>query len=73
MIIWVANNRIEYSNQQGSALDMTVAKTIVKKYQRPPDKDAALILDDGSIFWGSGAGEKKTITGELCFNTSLTG
>ncbi len=73
MIIWVANNRIEYSNQQGSALDMIVAKTIVKKYQRPPDKDAALILDDGSIFWGSGAGEKKTITGELCFNTSLTG
>ena len=52
---------------------MTVAKAIVKKYQRPPDKDAALILDDGSIFWGSGAGEKKTITGELCFNTSLTG
>jgi carbamoyl-phosphate synthase small subunit len=52
---------------------MTVAKNIAEKYQRPPNKDAALILDDGSVFWGTGAGEKKSITGELCFNTSLTG
>ena len=52
---------------------MTVIKTITEKYERPPNKDAALILDDGSIFWGMGAGEKKSVTGELCFNTSLTG
>ncbi|MBT3991445.1 MAG: glutamine-hydrolyzing carbamoyl-phosphate synthase small subunit [Rhodospirillaceae bacterium] len=39
----------------------------------PPDKDAALILSDGSVFWGKGAGAKTTATGEVCFNTSLTG
>ena len=38
-----------------------------------PDKDAALILSDGSVFWGKGAGAKTTATGEVCFNTSLTG
>ena len=39
----------------------------------PPDKDAALILSDGSVFWGKGAGAKTTATGEVCFNTSLPG
>ena len=39
----------------------------------PPNKDAALILDDGSIFWGNGAGKQTSATGELCFNTSITG
>jgi carbamoyl-phosphate synthase small subunit len=52
---------------------MTVIKTITEKYERPPNKDAVLILDDGSVFWGMGAGAKKSVTGELCFNTSLTG
>jgi carbamoyl-phosphate synthase small subunit len=39
----------------------------------PPNKDAALILEDGTIFWGKGAGAETTATGEVCFNTSLTG
>jgi carbamoyl-phosphate synthase small subunit len=39
----------------------------------PPDRDAALVLNDGSVFWGRGAGAKTSTTGELCFNTSLTG
>ena len=52
---------------------MTGAKK--KKLQKfyPTDRDAALILDDGSIFWGHGAGKKTFATGELCFNTSITG
>ncbi len=52
---------------------MTGAKKENPQTNRPPNKDAALVLDDGSIFWGNGAGEQKSATGELCFNTSITG
>jgi carbamoyl-phosphate synthase small subunit len=41
--------------------------------KKPDGKDAALILSDGSVFWGKGAGAETTATGEVCFNTSLTG
>ncbi len=40
---------------------------------RPEWATAGLFLDDGSVFWGRGAGAAKTVLGELCFNTSLTG
>ena len=34
---------------------------------------AALILADGSIFWGQGIGATGHAVGEVCFNTSITG
>jgi carbamoyl-phosphate synthase small subunit len=34
---------------------------------------AALVLDDGTVVWGRGAGAPGTAVGELCFNTSITG
>ena len=34
---------------------------------------AALILEDGSVFTGCGFGAATTTTGEVCFNTSMTG
>ena len=34
---------------------------------------AALILENGDIFWGNGIGSKSYAIGELCFNTSQTG
>ena len=34
---------------------------------------AALILEDGKVFWGKGMGAKTANIGELCFNTSQTG
>jgi len=40
---------------------------------RPPGADAALVLADGSIFWGRGVGAAGTAVGEICFNTSMTG
>ena len=40
---------------------------------RPPGADAALVLEDGSIFWGRGAGAEGVAIGEVCFNTSITG
>lgn len=39
----------------------------------PPQMNAALVLADGSIFWGKGIGAPGTTGGEICFNTSLTG
>jgi len=40
---------------------------------RPPKTNAALVLADGSVFWGRGAGATGTAVGEVCFNTSMTG
>ena len=34
---------------------------------------AALILENGKVFWGQGMGSKIANIGELCFNTSQTG
>jgi carbamoyl-phosphate synthase small subunit len=41
--------------------------------ERPVGADAALVLADGTIFWGAGAGAPGIVTGEVCFNTSITG
>ncbi|MFL2540905.1 MAG: glutamine-hydrolyzing carbamoyl-phosphate synthase small subunit [Candidatus Latescibacterota bacterium] len=42
--------------------------------QTPPENaTAALILGDGSVFWGQGVGAEGNAVGEVCFNTSLTG
>ena len=40
---------------------------------RPPDATAALVLADGTVFWGQGLGATGRTVGELCFNTSMTG
>ncbi len=32
-----------------------------------------VLLEDGTIFYGKGAGHKGTATGEICFNTGMTG
>ena len=40
---------------------------------QPPQADAALVLADGRVFWGRGAGAVGTAVGEVCFNTSITG
>ncbi|MGB0748489.1 MAG: glutamine-hydrolyzing carbamoyl-phosphate synthase small subunit [Magnetospiraceae bacterium] len=39
----------------------------------PPGATAALVLADGSVFWGYGAGAVGVALGEVCFNTSMTG
>ena len=40
---------------------------------RPPDCNAALVLADGTVFWGRGIGATGQAVGEVCFNTSITG
>ena len=46
-------------------------------HHRPVGCNAALVLADGTIFWGRGAGAENpgpgNLVGEVCFNTSLTG
>ena len=46
---------------------------VLKKTTRSYTKSAALILENGEVLWGYGLGVKKTVVGELCFNTSQTG
>lgn len=41
--------------------------------QNPTLKDAVLLLDDGTVFHGKSAGKIGTATGEICFNTGMTG
>jgi carbamoyl-phosphate synthase small subunit len=40
---------------------------------RPADATAALVLADGTVFWGRGFGAGTVTVGEVCFNTSMTG
>ncbi len=39
----------------------------------PPDANAALVLGDGTIFYGRGIGATGESVGEVCFNTAMTG
>jgi carbamoyl-phosphate synthase small subunit len=40
----------------------------------PPHADAALVLADGTVYFGTGIGRKgHSVAGELCFNTAMTG
>ncbi len=41
--------------------------------QPPPGATAALVLADGTLFWGHGVGATGAVVGEVCFNTSITG
>ena len=39
----------------------------------PTNQPALLILEDGTVFNGTAFGKKGTATGEICFNTGMTG
>lgn len=40
---------------------------------RAPNMNAALVLADGSVFYGRGIGIEGRTVGEICFNTAMTG
>jgi carbamoyl-phosphate synthase small subunit len=40
---------------------------------RPKAANAALVLANGTVFWGRGFGAAATTVGEVCFNTAITG
>src|SRR5687767_3727995 len=41
----------------------------------PPHRGitGALVLHDGTVYWGYGAGASGSAVGEVCFNTAMTG
>ncbi len=39
----------------------------------PPGATGALVLADGTVFWGRGLGAAVSKVGEVCFNTSMSG
>src|SRR5258706_1031648 len=49
---------------------MKIKPKPVKKIELPP---AILLLEDGTVFYGKSAGKVGTSTGEICFNTGMTG
>jgi carbamoyl-phosphate synthase small subunit len=50
-----------------------VKSAVRHKAGAPAGATAALVLADGAVFWGKGIGAAAKKTGEVCFNTSLTG
>ena len=52
----------------------TETKTRTPDSATPPDgATAVLVLGSGETIWGRGIGATGTTTGEVCFNTSMTG
>src|SRR5258708_12215597 len=49
------------------------AKRVGADRRRPPGMTAALVLADGTVFWGRGIGAPGTRVGEVCFNTAMSG
>ena len=41
--------------------------------QSRKEEKAILLLEDGTVFHGKAAGKIGTTTGEICFNTGMTG
>src|SRR5205807_1882539 len=56
-----------------SRTDFMSDPTAAMPTPRPPDCNAALVLADGTVFWGRGLGEPGQAVGEVCFNTAITG
>ena len=65
---------MKQNNTSGlQARSNNVLRDCPRPVEQPRDATAALILDDGSIFWGTGLGRVGEAVGEVCFNTSMTG
>ena len=47
--------------------------TDIAKIKPPKGATGAIVLADGTVFWGKGIGAAKAQVGEICFNTSMTG
>src|SRR3954466_7457525 len=54
-------------------LDLHVTANPRLTSAQPAGATAVLVLGDGSVFWGRGAGATGSKVGEVCFNTSMTG
>src|SRR3546814_9258522 len=50
-----------------------MAASAPKDRSQPDWATGALVLPDGTVFWGRGIGATGAAVGEVCFNTSITG
>jgi carbamoyl-phosphate synthase small subunit len=50
-----------------------MAAAATQDRSQPDWATGALVLSDGTVFWGRGIGATGAAVGEVCFNTSLTG
>src|SRR5207245_3464273 len=58
----------------GHSLKFRIWEPFISRSKVPSsEKDAVLILEDGTILLGKGFGAEKTITGEVVFNTGMVG
>ncbi len=66
--------RVESRGRNGTTDPDIMANSTAPQLPGQPDgATAVLVLDDGAVFWGFGAGATGTAIGEVCFNTSITG
>ncbi|MBT4006846.1 MAG: glutamine-hydrolyzing carbamoyl-phosphate synthase small subunit [Rhodospirillales bacterium] len=69
-----SNRRIARKGAVVSASSKTIKANINRALKtRAPDDNAALVLADGTTFWGRGFGAAGQTVAEVCFNTSITG
>jgi carbamoyl-phosphate synthase small subunit len=54
-------------------MDEVVSAALFRDGAQPPGATGVLVLGDGTVYWGRGAGATGTNVGEVCFNTSITG
>ena len=58
-------------------LKSTTKKKVFEVYKKyfhdKNNNNAVLVLDDGSVYYGTGFGKPGIRVGEICFNTSMTG
>lgn len=47
--------------------------TGLSNIEQPRNATAVIVTADGAVLWGRGIGSAGTATGEICFNTSMTG
>jgi carbamoyl-phosphate synthase small subunit len=70
-ILHTYTGEIAASLGKENALNMAVRPK--NPYLPPPGATGVLVLADGTLFWGQGAGANGDAVGEVCFNTSITG
>lgn len=51
----------------------SLAQRMLASTSKGESVPAVLMLEDGTVYYGRGCGAKGTVTGEVCFNTSLEG
>lgn len=69
----ISTQGLSYSFAAPSAAESPLVQRISQAVSKPKSHAAALILADGTLFYGRSCGAEGEAFGEICFNTSLEG